>query len=307
VLRRIARDGSSVRGASRRELVGFPTGVEMVPRTELSGEFDWRSTLVGCDMVVHAAARVHLVRDSAPDPLAEFRRVNVDGTLRLARQAAQVGVRRFVFLSSIKVNGEKTFPDRPFTSDDRPAPEDAYAVSKQEAEEGLHLIGSETGMEIVIIRPALVYGPGVKANFQTMMRWISRGIPLPFGAIRNRRSLIGLDNLVDLVSACLRHPAAANQTFLASDGEDLSTTELLRRTGAALNRPARLVPIPQGALEAAATLFGTRNMARRLLGSLQVDIGRTRKLLDWAPPVSVDQQLRSTADWFLKRERGFAG
>ena len=233
--------------------------------------------------------------DTAADPLAEFRRVNVQGTLNLARQSAVVGVGRFVFISSIKVNGEATQLERPFTADDAPAPIDAYGVSKMEAEQGLREIALQTGMEVVIIRPPLVYGPGVKANFAALMRWLRYGVPLPLGAIPNRRSLVSLDNLVDLILTCLTHPAAANQTFLVSDGEDVSTTELLRRTGQALGRPARLIPVPASWLKLAAAMVGKPDVAQRLCESLQVDIEKTRRLLGWSPLISLDQGLKQTA------------
>ena len=219
----------------------------------------------------------------------------MQGTLNLARQAAAAGVRRFVFVSSIKVNGEVTQLGRPFTADDAPAPLDAYGVSKMEAEEGLRAIASQTGMEVVIVRPALVYGPGVKANFAAMMRWLRRGVPLPLGAIHNQRSLVALDNLVDLIVTCLTHPAAANQTFLVSDGEDVSTTELLRRMGQALSRPARLIPVPVSWLKLAAAMVVKPDVAQRLCASLQVDIEKTRRLLGWTPPLSLDEGLRRVA------------
>jgi UDP-glucose 4-epimerase len=215
--------------------------------------------------------------------------------LNLARQAAAAGLRRFVFVSSIKVNGEATQLARPFIADDAPAPLDAYGVSKMEAEQGLREIARQTGMEVVIIRPPLVYGPGVKANFAAMMRWLKRGVPLPLGAIHNQRSLVALDNLVDLILTCLTHPAATNQTFLVSDGEDVSTTELLRRMGQAMGKTARLLPVPASWLKVAASLVGKGDVAQRLCGSLQVDISKTRELLGWVPPVSLDEGLRRAA------------
>ncbi|MBN6775248.1 SDR family oxidoreductase [Pseudomonas granadensis] len=255
--------------------------------------------LVQIDTVVHCAARVHVMSDSAADPLAKFREINVQGAVRLAHKAAESGVRRFVFISSIKVNGEATLPGMPFKADDQPAPVDPYGVSKCEAEERLREIGRETGMEIVIIRPPLVYGPGVKANFLSMMNWLRKGLPLPLGALRNQRSLVALGNLVDLIVTCIEHPAAANQTFLVSDGEDLSTTRLLRRMAAALDKRALLLPLPQILLQAAAQLMGKGDMAQRLCGSLQVDIDKTRLLLQWSPPVSVDKALKDTAMHYL--------
>lgn len=249
--------------------------------------------------MVHAAARVHVMDDRASDPLAEFRRINVQGTLNLARQAAAAGVRRFVFISSIKVNGEATKLGIPFSADDIPAPLDPYGVSKMEAEQGLREIAAQTGMEVVIIRPPLVYGPGVKANFRAMMHWLTRGVPLPLGAIHNRRSLVALDNLVDLIVSCLDHPAAANQTFLVSDGEDLSTTQLLRRMGRALGKPVRLIPVPPALIKVGATLMGKRAVAQRLCDSLQVDISKTRQLLGWSPLLSVDEGLKKAAQGYL--------
>lgn len=255
--------------------------------------------LLHIDTVVHCAARVHVMSDTAADPLAKFREINVHGTTRLARKAAEAGVRRFVFISSIKVNGEATLPGMPFKADDQPAPVDPYGVSKCEAEERLREVGRETGMEIVIIRPPLVYGPGVKANFLSMMSWLHKGLPLPFAALRNQRSLVALGNLVDLIVTCIAHPAAANQTFLVSDGVDLSTTRLLRRMAAALGKRALLLPVPQLLLRAAAQLVGKGDMAQRLCGSLQVDIDKTRLLLQWSPPVSVDKALKDTAMHYL--------
>jgi nucleoside-diphosphate-sugar epimerase len=245
---------------------------------------------------MHIAARVHVMNERAGDPLAEFRRVNVDGTLNLARQAASAGANRFVFVSSIKVNGESTTETQPFTAADTPAPQDPYGISKMEAEQGLRQIAAETGMEVVIVRPPLVYGPGVKANFASMMRAVQRGLPLPLGSVtHNRRSFVALDNLVDLLITCIDHPAAANQTFLVSDGEDLSTTDLLRRLGQALNKPARLFPVPPSLLQLGANLLGKGDMAQRLLGNLQVDISHTRNTLNWTPPISVDEGLRRAA------------
>ncbi len=232
------------------------------------------------------------MEDQSAFPLREFRKINVDGTLKLARQAAQEDVRRFVFISSIKVNGEGTSSGHPYRADDAPSPSDPYGISKLEAEEGLLALAKETGMEVVIIRPVLVYGPGVKGNFSSMIKLIENGLPLPLGAIHNKRSLIGIDNLVDLIIHCIDHPAAANQVFLAGDGEDLSTTELLRGVANAIGKPARLIPVPAGLLQLAATLLGQKAMAQRLLGSLQVDISKTCELLDWKPPYTVEEGLR---------------
>lgn len=265
----------------------------------MTPETNWSPALHGVDVVVHAAARVHVMQDMAIDPLAEFRRINVAGTLNLARQANATGVRRFIFISSVKVNGEATDTEGFYFADDVPAPLDAYGISKMEAEQGLRRISEETGMEIVIIRPPLVYGPGVKANFLTMMQWLWRRVPLPLGAIHNKRSLVALDNLADLIVTCVDHPAAKNQTFLVSDGEDLSTTQLLRRMAEALHKPARLISVPVPLLQLGATLIGKPEVARRLCGSLRVDIAKTRQLLRWSPPVSMAEGLRITAEHWL--------
>lgn len=280
-----------------------PQNVTTVRTAGLLPDTDWSDALDQVAVVIHGAARVHVMNDTESNPLEAFRKVNVEGTLKLARQAASLGVRRFIFISSIKVNGEGTPINEPYVADAHPAPADPYGVSKMEAEQGLRDIAGQTGMEVVIIRPTLVYGPGVKANFLNMMRWLDKGIPLPFGAIHNRRSLVALDNLVDLIVTCIRHPAAANQTFLVSDGEDLSTTQLLKRMGQALGKPARLLPVPSVLLERSAQLLGKRALSQRLCGSLQVDITKTRELLGWTPPVSVDQALLSTANYFLNKER----
>lgn len=299
------RQRRSVRVAVRDPgLARRPDGVAVV-KASLSSDHDWSEAVSGISVVIHCAARVHVMNDVAADPLAEFRRVNVEGTLRLARQAAQAGVRRFVFLSSIKVNGERTLPGMPFTAEQPPQPLDPYGVSKREAEDGLFALAQETGMEVVVIRPPLVYGPGVKANFLAMMRWLGRGIPLPLGSItENRRSLVALDNLVDLVSTCIDHPGAANQVLLVADGESLSTAELLRRMGDALGRPARLIPLPPGVLAFGARLLGRPGIAQRLCDSLELDIAKTRDLLAWSPPVSVDEGLRRVAECWLKSQTG---
>ncbi|MHA3737423.1 UDP-glucose 4-epimerase family protein [Pseudomonas sp. Eth.TT006] len=268
--------------------------------SDLTSTTDWHDGLKGASVVVHAAARVHVMQELATDALAEFRKVNVEGTINLARQAAQAKVKRFIFISSIKVNGESTVLGHPFTADDTPAPSDPYGVSKKEAEDLLRQIGSETGMEIVIIRPTLIYGPGVKANFRNMMAWLKKGIPLPFGAIHNKRSLVSLDNLVSLILVCLEHPNAAGETFLVSDGVDLSTTELLEKTAVALKVKSRLIPIPEQFLTFCAVSLGRRALSQRLCGSLQVDIGKTRSLLEWNPPVSVVDALDKTAKEFLE-------
>ncbi|MDN4545793.1 SDR family oxidoreductase [Pseudomonas sp. C32] len=259
-------------------------------------------SLSAAQVVIHAAARVHVMKEGAVDPLTEFRKVNVEGTLRLARRAAESGVKRFIFISSIKVNGESTLLGKPFKADDCPNPLDPYGVSKYEAEVSLKQLGDETGMEVVIIRPPLVYGPGVKANFLNMLSWLNRGIPLPFGAIRNQRSLVAIANLVSLIVTCIDHPAAANQTFLVSDGEDLSTTQLLRRLSGALGKPARLLPIPECLLKLAMSTLGKQAVAQRLCGSLQVDINKNRELLGWTPPVNMDNAMLQTAGYYQGKQ-----
>jgi len=259
---------------------------------QIDSTTEWSEALVGCQSVVHTAARAHVMKDEVADPLTEYRRVNVDGTLNLARQAAEAGVRRFIFISSIKVNGEQTLIGKPFTAEDIPAPEDAYGISKYEAEQGLLQIAADSGLEVVIIRPPLVYGPGVKGNFSSMMQVVKKGFPLPLGAINNMRSLVALDNLVDLIITCINHPAAANQVFLAGDGEDLSTTELLRGVAKAAGVPSRLLPVPASVLMFMASLLGKKEMAQRLLGTLQVDISKARDLLDWTPLLTVEKGLR---------------
>lgn len=253
-------------------------------------------------IVIHAAARVHVMNETSVDALAEFRKVNVEGTLKLAQCAAASGVRRFIFISSIKVNGENTLSGAPFKADDIPAPADPYGISKYEAEEALKQLGRDTGMEIVIIRPPLVYGPGVKANFLSMLSWLNRRIPLPLGAIQNRRSLVAIGNLVDLIVTCIDHPAAANQCFLVSDGEDLSTTQLLLRLSAALGKPARLLPLPERLLKLAASTLGKQAVAQRICGSLQVDISKNRELLGWTPPISMDKAMHQTAGHYLGKQ-----
>ena len=288
-----AKRGMAVHGITRFPC-DLPTGVRNLFVGCLNAHTDWRDELIGCEVVIHLAARAHVMQDVVADPLLEFRLINVQATLNLARQAAAIGVQRFVFISSIGVNGAETF-QQPFTDIDRAAPHSAYAVSKYEAELGLQAVAAVTGMEVVIIRPPLVYGPSAPGNFGSLMHRLRRGIPLPLGAIHNQRSLVALDNLVDLIVTCITHPAAANQTFLVSDGEDVSTTELLRRMGKAMGHPAQLIPVPAGLLKLAAAMIGKADVAQRLCGSLQVDISKTRRLLGWTPPISLDEGLKRAA------------
>jgi nucleoside-diphosphate-sugar epimerase len=291
LLARLAAQPSVVvRGAVR----GTPTGNHsgLIAVGEINCDTDWSEALQGQCVVVHTAARAHIMDDMAADPLTEFRSVNVTGTLNLARQAAAAGVGRFVFISSIKVNGEQTPSGQCFTADDAPVPEDPYGISKWEAEQGLQKFARETCMEVVIIRPPLVYGPGVKGNFASMIKLVGKGLPLPLGAVHNQRSLVALDNLFDLIITCIDHPGAANETFLVSDGEDLSTTQLLQGVAEAMGKPSRLIPVPASLLQFGATLLGKKALAQRLLGSLQVDISHTQKCLNWTPPLTVKQGLQ---------------
>jgi len=248
--------------------------------------------VAGVTTLVHLAARAHVMHETSSDSLAAFRAVNVEATLNLARHAADAGVGRFVFVSSVKVNGESTPCGQEFVELDTPHPHDAYGQSKLEAEQALRQLSANTGMEIVIIRPPLVYGFGVKANFALLTRAVNRGWPLPLGAVHNQRSLIALGNLVDFIVVCMTHPQAANQTFLVSDGHDLSTTELVRGMADAAGVPLRLVPVPVWALQKAASLIGKGDVAQRLFGNLQVNISKARNMLDWVPPLSVSEGLR---------------
>lgn len=289
-----------VAGCRRDGLVS--KDVECVLTPSLTSNADWKNALSGVQFVIHTAARVHMMNESRTDSLAAYREANVEGTLELARQAAKAGVQRFVFVSSIKVNGERTRPGELFKATDVPAPEDPYGISKAEAETGLFAIGRDTGMDIVVVRPPLVYGPSVKGNFAHLLRWVQRGIPLPLGAVNNGRSLVGLGNLVDLLVKCLDHPKAAGKVFLVSDGEDLSTTVLLRRVATAMGRRALLIPLPPAILRAGAKLFGRHEVAQRLLDSLQVDITFTQKTLAWTPPMSIDEELHRTVKPFLAHQ-----
>jgi len=292
VRRLVSHEGHDVRCAIRKQRDGFEGTTHVHVVGEVDASTDWQRALVDVDCVVHLAARVHVMRDTVADPLADFRRVNTEGTLNLARQAATAGVRRLVYLSSIKVNGETTVTDGTFTPNDLAAPQDPYGISKHEAEVGLCEIARTTGMQVVIIRPTLVYGKEAKGNFKSLMKLVARGLPLPLASIDNRRSFVGIDNLIDFIVACLEHPSAANETFLVSDGEDLSTPDLIRRMARAMNHPARLLPVPVWALQAGASLLGKGDAVQRLCGNLQVDISKARELLGWVPPVSVDEGLR---------------
>ena len=246
---------------------------------------DWKEVLPEVNVVIHMASVAHI---SAPS--TSFHTVNVNGTLNLAQQASEAGVKRFIFLSSIGVNGASN--STPFTVYDTPNPTEPYAQSKWEAEQGLMQIAERTGMEVVIIRPPLVYGPNAPGNFGRLVRWVEKGIPLPLGAVNNQRTLVGLDNLVDLIRVCIDHPAAASRVILAGDDEDVSTTQILPGIAEGIGKPSRLIPVPESLLWAGASLLGKRAMAEKVLGSLQVDISETKKLLDWEPPYSFAEGMR---------------
>lgn len=248
--------------------------------------------LRGITTLVHCAGRAHIMRDRETNPLSAYRQVNVEGTLALAKRAVACGVKRFVFISSVKVNGEVTSEGHVFRADDTPDPQDSYGLSKLEAEQALHALAGVTGMELVIIRPPLVYGPGVRANFGAMVRWVRSGWPLPLGAVHNRRSLVGLDNLTDFILACCQHIDAANQTFLVSDGCDVSISQLLRLMAAATEQKIALLNVPVWSLRLGATLLGKSDAVARLCGNLQVDIKKNQELLGWRPVVSLEEGLR---------------
>lgn len=288
-----------LRSASAIEM---PKQLEAYPSPAIVGsigpETNWQPLLKGVHAVVHLAARVHVMRDAASDPLSVFRSVNTAGTLNLARQSAAAGVKRFVFVSSIKVNGEGR--ESPYTESDPPGPQDAYAISKWEAEQGLREIESATGMEVVVLRPPLVYGPGVGANFLRLMRMVEKRRPLPFGRVENRRSLLYLGNFTDAIRLCLEHPAAAGKTYLLSDGEDVSSADLVRRLARAMKRPARLLPVPASWLRTAGALAGRSAEMDRLLGSLAVDSSQIRRELGWRPPFSMEDGLGQTVAYFLQ-------
>lgn len=291
-----------VRALVRRLPKVLATGVDYSVLPDFSTVTVEHPALQDVDVVVHLASRVHVMNDTESDPLEAFRRVNVGYTLQLARSAVAAGAKRFIFVSSVKVNGEQTALGRPYSETDTPLPVDPYGVSKMEAENALRALAAESGLEVVIVRPVLVYGPGVKANFANMMKWLKKGIPLPFGAIANQRSLVALENLVSFILTCVAHPAAANQTFLISDGEDVSTTQLLIRIGKSMGSPARLIPVPEWFLVLGATLLGRKALSQRLCGSLQVDITKGRQLLGWAPVVTLDEGLAATAQHYLSEQ-----
>lgn len=290
----LLRKGHTVRAAIR-STARLPDGVEVVAVGNIDSDTDWTEALRDVEVVIHLAARVHVMKDSTADPLAEFFKVNMHGTQNLAQQAVRTGVKRFVYVSSIKVSGEETSGEQSYSEQDFPAPQDPYGISKWEAEQALWQVAQETGLEVVVVRPPLVYGPGVKGNFAQMMRIIARGIPLPLALVRNQRDLVYLGNLVDALITCATHPAAAGQTYLVSDGESVSTPELLRRLAEALGVSSRLFPLSLAFLKLAGKLTGKSAQVERLLGSLRVDSGKIRRELGWRPPYTLGQGLYVTA------------
>jgi nucleoside-diphosphate-sugar epimerase len=296
--RGLAERGHHVRAAVRRDPGNSPLATETVPIGTVDSKTDWSRALAGVDVVIHLAARVHMMKESAADPMRAFRATNVEMTEALALSAARLGVKRFVYASSIKVNGEGTV-DEPFTATDEPGPKDPYAVSKWEAEKVLRRIARETGLAVSFVRPPLGYGPDVRGNFLRLLRLVQREMPLPLGALRNRRSMIYNDNLADALIACALHPAAVGKTYLVSDGEDLSTPDLIGQLAIGMGKRARLWRVPPAALELAGRLSGKRKEVQRLTGSLVVDSSPIQRELGWRPPIGVEEGLRRTIRWFI--------
>lgn len=326
LVNKLLLNGYEIAALVKERSAALASSVEQKIVGNLTEDTDFTSILQPNDIVIHVAGRAHIMYPTDTDEeLEAFRKVNTAATLNLARQSAASGTKRFIFISSIGVNGNQTeniskkehanhiqeecsgrgggFTDSGvFRETDIPNPHNAYSLSKWEAEQGLMEISRETGMEVVIIRPPLVYGPGVKGNFASMIHWLKKSIPLPLGAIDNRRSLVAVDNLVNFIELCMWHPRAANETFLIADGEDVSTTELLRRVANALGKKLLLIPVPVSWLTFFAKLLGKQAKVEQLLGSLQVDITKARELLDWRPPISMQQQLANMAEWEVSRQ-----
>ena len=290
----LIRQGHTVRAAVR-SAIPLDNPIEVSIVGTIDGETNWTDALRGIDVVIHLAARVHVMKDEDSDSLAEFLKVNTQGTANLASQAAVAGVKRLVYVSSIKVNGEQTTETRPFIESDKPNPQDAYAISKWQAEQTLQRITQETGLEVVIVRPPLVYGPGAKGNFIRLLVAMDKGIPLPLASVRNKRSLIYLGNLADALIACASHPAAAGKTYLVRDGEDISTPELLRQIAISLEKPAKLFPLPAWLLLGLGGLFGKSETVKRIVGSLRINDDLIRKELSWKPRLTLQQGLYATA------------
>ena len=296
----LVKQGHQVIATSRHSNAVFDyTPAHVINVGDIDVNTDWTTALKGVEVVIHLAARVHVMREKAADPLLEFRRMNAEGTLRLAQQAAETGVRRLVYLSSIKVNGEETI-SHPFTEQDETIPEDPYARSKWEAEQHLMDVAAQTGLEVSIIRPPLVYGPGVRGNFLRLLGLAAKAWPMPLANIDNRRSLVGIKNLCNLIELCTHHPRAAGEVFLVSDGHDISTPELIRLLAKMMSRPCRLWPFPTSFLAIASKLLGQQGVWERLAGSLQVDISKAQQQLGWEPPFTLEQGLADTADWYQK-------
>lgn len=277
----------------------FLTGIDISQLESVGPKTDWSKAIIEIDCVVHLASRVHVMPNDTHDPFSSFQEINVAGTEHLAKEAALSNVRRFIYISSVKVNGEGK--SRPYNEEDIPTPQDDYGVSKWEAEKVLNQISKETGMEIVILRSPLVYGPRVKANFLRLLEIAERGIPLPLACVKNQRSLIYLGNLVDAIVTFMKHPKAAEQTYFVSDGEDVSTPELIRRISSALERPTRLFPFPPILLKMAGIMTGKSVAIDRLLRSLSIDCSKIRRELDWQAPFSMEQGLKETAEWYRKK------
>lgn len=326
VCRELLRHKYCVRGAQWRD-IPLSAGCESVVVGNIGAETDWSDALFGVDAVVHLAARVHIMQDRADDPLEEYRKVNVRGTQSFAEAAAKAGVKRFVFLSSVKVNGEFTeqgiskpgnhlsngltskdaiSPQKVFKETDQACPVDPYAISKWEAEQVLWKIETRTGMDVTILRSPLTYGPGIKANFLKLIQLIDRGIPLPFGGIHNKRSLMGLTNLVELICCSLKHPAAANNTFLVSDGDDVSTPELVQRIAQALGKNPRLLLMPEWVMKLGGRLTGKSAQVQRLCSSLLIDSSKVRRILNWTPSCTMDEELAQVAKWYRNNFFGFS-
>ena len=296
----LLRQGWEVKAALRAPHQ-LPSGIKSVTVGQIDGGTDWTEALAGVDIVIHLAARVHVMKESATDPLAEFLQINLHGTVNLAQQAAQAGVKRLVYVSSVKVNGERTADLLSFTESDQPHPQDPYGTSKWQAEQALQRIAQKTGLEIVIVRPPLVYGPGVKGNFLRLLTAIDRGIPLPLASANNLRSLVYVGNLVDALIACATQPAAAGQTYLVSDGEDISTAKLVEKIAAALGRHNRSFYFPPALLRVGATLLGRAEQADRLFDSLRISDKKIRDDLAWSPPYTLEQGIYETAEWYRAR------
>jgi nucleoside-diphosphate-sugar epimerase len=300
--KRLLSEGHHITAALRRPAGPFfHESINSVIVGNVDDKTDWTQAVEGIDVVVHLAARVHQMVEGAADPIQAYRQVNVEGTRNLAESAAHAGVGRFVYLSSVKVNGEERLSA--YREDDDPAPQDPYGISKREGERQVGVIAEKSAMECVVIRPPLVYGPAVKANFLTLMGLVDRKVPLPLANIRNRRSFIYLGNLVDCIFTCMAHPSAAGQTFLVSDDKDISTPELIRLIASSLKTTAYLFPCPQTLLRSVAGLLGKKSASDRLLGSLTVDIAKIKRKLSWMPPFSIESGLLDTAKWFKERKK----